>query len=167
MSDHENHDPLHSAMPSTDPKPPEPPFVPAPPLFVPSPDPVSPPPPPPVFPPPSPMPAPMMPDTSFAKAEHEAAFAKAEHDAEDAAKKSADASFAAGAAADAEYAHQSAKPWVADVKPWVGDPSAGESATVLPPVEHANWDAFKAWVRRELELLQHGHSPETRAVDNP
>jgi hypothetical protein len=52
-----------------------------------------------------------------------------------------------------------------------GIPAAAEAAMTaaedvvakdLPPIEHDAWAAAKAWVRKELALMQAGHSEETR-----
>lgn len=36
-----------------------------------------------------------------------------------------------------------------------------------PPIEHAVWNAMKAWVRREIDLARQGHSEQTRQDKNP
>lgn len=39
--------------------------------------------------------------------------------------------------------------------------------TLLPPVEHDAWAGLKDWIRKELDLVQAGHSMATRKHLNP
>lgn len=52
----------------------------------------------------------------------------------------------------------------------VEDAMAAGAAVVereAPTVLGEEWDAVKVWVRKELHLMQQGHSEETRKTANP